>query len=252
MKYKKHNLLITVFLLGIIIFSSAPVWAEDIIIIEPDPIVIIEPDNSTSITVDLWGAFPEYQGENNFYAYRFDGADYTELLPNTSGTDLSFTINGGPSNALGIPIVERDQDSAHPINDTGHWLFLHPGEEDAVLGWMAPEDIYADIDLTFLHPTDEGGNGINVYLKKNDQLIDSGTIFNGPLGFNTGDIFLSAGDFLYFGINANGPSEYDWGHLKGTITYDAVVNPVPVPTTMMLFGSVVFGIVGFRRKVKKA
>jgi hypothetical protein len=216
--------------------------------IDPDPIIIIEPETTSTTTIDLWNAFPAYQGQNNFFAYRYDGSSYTALLPNTNGTDLSFTLGGGPSDPSGIPIVERDQNPVHPVN-SGPWLFLHPGEEDAVLGWMAPSDLYADIDLTFLHPSGAGGNGINAYVKMNDQTIDSIDILNNSFGFSNDDIFLNAGDFLYFGINTNGPSEYDWGHLKGTITYEVAANPVPLPGSILLFGSALTGIGVIRRKI---
>lgn len=98
-------------------------------------------------------------------------------------------------------------------------------------------------------------NGIYVYLKINNSTIWGQSIGGGQsASFNTSSYLLNSGDVVYFGVDAINNTNFsecnDWGLLKGSIVSTPYhgPDPVPEPTTMMLFSSGIAVLVGIARK----
>lgn len=192
-----------------------------------------------AMTIDLWSGFPDTQGQNNFWAYAYN--------PNTNSyrqlADTGSYAFSTPGQSYLIPLISRS---------TSPWIAMHPasnvgsiyGTEYAVLGYKASEASIFNLTGEFQAL---GGGLINVFVKKNGSLLWSTNISNlNGAAFNVANIDMNANDFLYFGVSPAGTDYYDTTILKGTMN----VSPIPEPGTLMLLGTGLVGLLGFKRSFK--
>lgn len=201
-------------------------------------------------TVDLYQAFPDNQGDNGFYAlsYNTGTGDYTNLTDNGA---YSFYRPSEPR--WGNPHIYKYSDPWIFISPSG--TLSNPGApEDGVLSYIISEQAKYQFYGQF-YDIPGTANGINVYLKINENTIWSANIGGGEYAsFATSLYLLNAGDVVCFGVNAINNtyfSEYnDWGLLQGVIESSPYqsTNPVPVPSTIFLLGSGIAVLVGAARK----
>ena len=100
---------------------------------------------------------------------------------------------------------------------------------------------------------DTGGGTINLSELSwlTDLSFQSDSFMLATLSFTAGSIGTSSLTFDYvdFSDNYGDPVIY-WGNVPGTVDITAAA-PVPKPTTMMLFGTGLVGLIGMRRNRKK-
>jgi hypothetical protein len=175
--------------------------------------------SATPITVDLWNAFPNAQGQNGFYAYGFQAGRVTpyRLLARTG--DHAFTT---PENEFGIPLV---------VKWSSPWLHLHPsgaartfGPEHAVLAWRVPQTNTYTLSGQFSMPLEPpfGGGEVDVYIRQNNTIIwgPMNILITGSQPFNFQAI-LRENDLLYFGVDARIDDGADTTQLQGQISYNS-------------------------------
>jgi len=196
-----------------------------------------------AMTIDLWSGFPDTQGQNNFWAYAYN-PNTNSYRPLTDSGAYSFST---PGQGCLVPLLYRDNNSP--------WIVMHPASypggqgviystEYAVLAYRATGASLFDLDVQFqsvISPL------VNVFIKKNNSLLWSVNL-SGSNGaaFNVANIDMNANDFLYFGVSPAGTDYYDTTILKGTMN----VSPIPEPGTLMLLGTGLVGLLGFKRSFK--
>jgi hypothetical protein len=162
-----------------------------------------------------------YTPENSYYfsaqIRRTIGSDPAELLfvmgTVTSGQDNTFALLFFGTDQLGIPIQPGIYTEAERAD------FASPG--------------HPGLDISFQN---RGSNTLT-----GQFVIDEVTFLSGPTGL----------EIETFGASFEQHSEGAVPALFGTFTYDARSVAVPEPGTMLLLGSGLLGLWGFRRKLKK-
>jgi hypothetical protein len=190
-------------------------------------------------TVDLFDSFPLHQGNNSLYAKTFDGSSYTDM------GQFGYTAYGV---ALGYPFIYR-------WSGEQPWIGMHPemvnatDYKDAVLAYLVPADATlnvcgtfqnkdADDQITILSYVKQTGSatwGISDILHPTNTSVDSWS-FNFTRDFKKGD-------WLYFGLNADGCQNGDFTYFKGKIS--AV--PEPVSCALFLLGAPVLAFRRFKK-----
>jgi hypothetical protein len=199
--------------------------------------------NVSALEVNLWDIFPQYsQGENGVYCKAYDEVNNIFRFLDYIGP-YKF---GTPSQSWNIPYISRSYEP---------WIVTHPGgwefgggQEQTFLLLSFPQQIYIDRITGSINPWDGG------YIQF--QII--GSNFSGPsdnlysqyvggsqIDFNIGP-FSKPYQFISFHVGPEGYSYYDTTFYKATIDY----RPVPLPSTIFLFGSV-FPFIPFVRKYFK-
>ena len=186
---------------------------------------------SGPITVDLWTAFPDSQGQNGFFAYGYQAGRATPYRALARTGDHAFTTT---ENEYGIPLVVRW---------SSPWLHLHPsgvartyGPEHAVLAWRVPQTNTYNVSGQFNMPVDPpfGGGDVDVYIRQNDTIIWGPMTIQiiGTETFNF-QVFLQKNDLLYFGVDARTDDGADTTQLQGQISY-VPRTPVGPATNLLL------------------
>jgi hypothetical protein len=120
-----------------------------------------------AMTFILWDKFPNYQGQNNFYAYGYQFSEdvYRQLTLHEDPPIYYYT----PEQPFTVPHVSR-----HYSTSASGWVRFHPSSashatvsppEDAVLAWVVTEtNIFRIFGACRGAPG--GGTGYRLYQKK--------------------------------------------------------------------------------------
>lgn len=92
-------------------------------------------------------------------------------------------------------------------------LAIHPGEfDDTAFVWVAPKTGVAVLVSTFIQRGDSGGDGINLYVNKNNTNLWT-EFLDWPIGsgvrFPQIEVEVMQGDNIYFRVNKNVSIEND-------------------------------------------
>ena len=150
----------------------------------------------------------------------------TAFITNSSGIEgLEFWhVPGQPALGYNATGVEQTVDQ-HPF--PANVIGAHPSTSESVtVGWRSPVSGQVSVAGTIADLDPKWGNGVKWYLQKGSDTLASGSIANGgsqQLSQGTGGASLaslpvSAGDFLYVIVDANGDNDCDLTQIDLTIT----------------------------------
>lgn len=214
-------------------------------------LLVFSPLNAAADTFTLWDYFPDSQGDNELYGL-YAGAwntnppentsPYRELVhvgPDNNGS-FAYTSDGINSDPLVPPMVKRVD---YP------WVFMQPSASE-----------YAILSGNPDHPEFINISGQFQYVGGGEVLVSIGTItgtdpiplqdwtlvdvHHPTIPFNFFNIPVSPDNSLYFAVNVNGNATNDGTLLSGSIT------TVPAPGALLLLGSGLLGLVGWRQSRK--
>lgn len=200
------------------------------------------------VTVNVWESFPDNQGDNGFFAYRYapTTGNYT-LLQDTGSFwfQTPQTQWDAPSMAkYGSPIIRMWASGTQSNTGT---------PEDAVLAWVAPEETSYQIMGSWFADTGSGSNGMDAYIKQNNTVLWSSYLAPRTThAFNVTGL-LDIGDMIYFGVNAHNNNSFselnDGAALIGAqIVYTTAAAGIPEPGTLGLFGLGLASLICLSRK----
>lgn len=199
-----------------------------------------------TLMANVWGgqaqASPTYQVE--IFAGHATGGDGTPFntLVNTFDAEWSYYMTGGGIG--GTNIVYPAMAPGGVLNDA--W-YPYGSPDDgsgfgAVLtGWFT---VYTARDYVFATYSDDGSR---LYVGDTPVVFNDG---DHESQWSVGTLYLTPGTYkavVNFYENGSGPSGVTACIDPGAVPTEA---PVPVPSTMILLGSGLLGLAGFRRNLK--
>ena len=200
------------------------------------------------ITIDVWQSFPDSQGDNGFFAYRYNPITDNYTLLNDAG---SFFFNTPPTQ-WDAPSMAKYSSPYIAMWASGTYSYIG-NPEDSVLAYVAPEDASYRATGSWL-VNGSSGNGMDAYIKYNNTILWSSYLGPGAmLAFDVTSL-LNTGDSIYFGVNAHNTNSFselnDGAYLIGAqIAYEtAPVSAVPEPGTVGLLSLGLAGLICFGRK----
>lgn len=204
------------------------------------------------ITVNVWESFPDTQGDNGFFAYRYAPTTGNYTLLNDAG---AFGFNT-PQTEWGAPGIYKYGSPYIAMWASG--TRSNTGTpEDAVLAWAAPQSASYAVTGSWVSAVGSGSNGMDAYIKKNNTVLWSSYISpSATYAFSVTGL-LEAGDKVYFGVNAHNDNPFselnDGTYLyDAKIAYETISASVPEPGTVGLLGLGLAGLICLGRKRSSA
>lgn len=206
--------------------------------------LLFSPLNAAAESFSLWDFFPDKQGDNGFYAGAWNPSaqmPYRELMHVGEDYNGSFAYtSNGIADPLLPPMVIR---AVSPP-----WVFMQPSESEyAILSGNPDQPELINISGKF---QSAGGGEVKVSIGtvtgNTPTPLDTWTLSGvGSFQlFSFTNILVSPDTSLYFAVNANGNATDDGTLLSGSIT------TVPAPSALLLLGSGLLGLVGWRQSRK--
>lgn len=153
--------------------------------------------------------YSSVQGNNQWRYEQYDGAVYSALAWNT---DFGLWEGSAPLMYVG-----------------DNWQ--HPSENmDSVRTWEAPENGTIAIKGAAKKRDFELGNGVNVSILKNDELIWSRLVTDFTGSAHDLDLVVNKGDLIRFVVNCNEETSYDLTLWDPSITYSGSTTKSPIIT----------------------
>ena len=166
-------------------------------------------------------------------------AQLSEQLP-----DVAFNTTGNYLNFITV-VLPPDALNVHPAWNYG---------QDTIVAWTAPSSGLYEIN-GFFEALDISPSGIIGLVYRNGTQLYSQELLGPPahqpdqVGGRENFYFqlqLNAGDVISFGVNNDGSASND------TTGFNATVTPIPEPSSMILLGTALMGLVGaVPRNLKK-
>lgn len=132
--------------------------------------LLIFPLDVQAVTINLYNSFPDHQGDNGFYAYKYNGTTYTFLTEHPSNQyyfseggllPYVFTTGSPP------PWIQMQPD--YSLNPNPPPTFGYG--EDAVLAWVVPETNTYHISGSFWDTFWGSTSDIKAYIKQNATVL---------------------------------------------------------------------------------
>jgi hypothetical protein len=174
---------------------------------------------STSATLPFGNFFQGWYDPNNYYSY-------TPTVYKNYGADF----NDGNVNIPALALI---------LHGVGTSL-----KDLSVVEFTAPSTGQYSLSATFTCRQYNIGSGLVYIFKNGTDIFDNNNSYLATVGdtatYNNGTLSLNAGDVIAFAVGRNG----DGGD---SIELQAVFTPVPIPPTVLLLGSGLLGLGGWRR-----
>ncbi len=198
--------------------------------------LLFSPINAAADTFTLWDYFPDSQGDNGLYAGAWNPTaelPYRELM---DAGAYSFTSDGNPGVT---PMV---------IKVASPWVFMQPSESEyAILSGHGDQPELINVSGQFFYiGVDQVKVSIGTITGNTPSNLQEWTLGGEftTISFNFTNIMVSPDNSLYFAVNADGDAPNDGTLLQGEIS------PVPAPGALLLLGSGLLGLLGWRQSRK--